>query len=334
MTRLLYLLPLVSVACSGGTDDTAESTDAADTDTDTDADADADTDADTDTDSDADTDTDTDTDTDVDSATDTGGTTDTGTPYRPVVVCATELADCTAEIVRSAVGPGGQRPTASIDEAYNPCGLILSSAVDDGPDGFVDTTTTYTYASDNYLLSYEIVISSQGYGSFTASGEYSYNPDGSIASFGYDSDGDGVSDVVTTYTYDGKGQLVSSLTDDGSSTLLTTFSFTGDDTAGTITTDYGDDGQADLVMEYLYGATQAEFWHDDDGDGTWDWYRLVTYDGDGRVVTDDTDDGVDGRFERLQSWVYDGDGRVSQHTTDDDGDGDVDQIEAYTWVCP
>ena len=298
----------LAMACgsdSGG-NKASPSTEASDADTDSDADADADADTDTDTDTDADTDADADTDTD----------TDTDVTL-PVVDCRSELADCLAD---GLTRDEGGRDMASTTESYTACGLLATQEADDDLDGAIDRSLVYTYDANDYLESFHFSVALGAYGRSEFVFGYTYNPDGSLATFTQDVDADGIVDVTSTLFYDANGTLAEMIISDGVSSVRNTFIVTGTLSTGSIATDDGADGTIDRIEAFDYGPTLSEVWQDDDGDG--------------RSLTQERDEGDDGSFDYRLTNIYDSDLRLETRTIDEDGDGIIDQSESWVWDCP
>lgn len=143
-----------------------------------------------------------------------------------------------------------------------------------------------------------------------------------------DIDGDGASDIHTTYTYDPNGYVIMAEESMGSCAFVDAqlvvahqrLACTGPDGTVTRRTQWGRDGLGrvrTVSMDY-------------DADGVWDERTTYGYLADGRLQTTKVDLGVDDTVDAITTWTWDG-FHVASTSMDKDADGQPERVIEYTW---
>ena len=152
--------------------------------------------------------------------------------------------------------------------------------LDKNGDGSTDTSTKYSYNSQNNLTKKE--VDRNGDGSINSTASYTYL--GSrLHSFSEDKNNDGSPNFIISYTYDENGNRTSQkvdLSSDGALKPLSTFEYDNNNNLTRYEQDRDQDGQVDYIESYAHDQNnnRTRYKRDLDADGVWDVVAQYTYD--------------------------------------------------------
>ena len=172
---------------------------------------------------------------------------------------------------------------------------------------------------------------------------YTYDANGNPTRYEYDAGADGTADRIETSTYDANGNLIRKEFDrdaDGTADEILRYTY---DANGNLTReeyDYDADGTVDEIDTYTYDANGnlTRYENDYDADGTEDEIEKFTYDANGNQIRSEYDYDADGTADEISTYTYDANGNQIRREGDSDADGTVDNIITYdyfnTVLCP
>ena len=233
-------------------------------------------------------------------------------------------ADEAAAAAAAAAGGGGSGADAETNSSLTTDGTWVTAVTeyyadrysDEGVDGKYDRIETYTFKDqywygadygwyDNYLT-YTADSDADGVTDYVYS--YSYNTDGTAASQNHSIDG--VAHSTTLYTYD-DGYLIKEArvdVDDGQEFLVYTFTY---------------DDQGHKLTENLAITSDSAPYY------TW----TATYDSQGNMLTEQANEdryyGIDEPY--IKNYTYDARGNTLTESYDSNGDGTWDEIDTMTY---
>lgn len=151
--------------------------------------------------------------------------------------------------------------------------------------------------------------------------------------YAFDTDGDGVANNVSTWSYDDIGNRMRWERRNESRARIRVYSY---NSAGYLARDEYDghaDGVADEVEIYEYDAAgnKSRYEYDEEADGIMEEIETFVYDDSGNLTRSEYDDDADGNADSRKTYSYDSNGNLTRYERDRDIDGIADSIETYTY---
>tara|TARA_Y100000385_G_scaffold68503_1_gene68394 strand:+ start:586 stop:2481 length:1896 start_codon:yes stop_codon:yes gene_type:complete len=224
--------------------------------------------------------------------------------------------------------------TSSFYAEYNENGRLVFSTLDTNGNGKINQKVIIIFDDNNNKITDSLWIGQDINGGLISFSQFSSQDlDGNILKEERDDDGDGVSDLIYTYTYDAKGNKTREERDvngDGKLDRIYTYTYDSNGNQTRTEVDTDGDGAADEISTYTYDSNgnQIRMESDYDGDGVNDYFLLKTYDLNGNLLKEEEDrDGVGpGDFILYISYTYDANGNQTNRKLDLDRDGQIDEI--------
>lgn len=148
-----------------------------------------------------------------------------------------------------------------------------------------------------------------------------------------DTDEDGQDDEFVDYFTDEAGRLVQTeATRRGESQPYRVEYREYDDRGYLSRVEYEDDGVVTRIDAFQNDAdgNKIKRWHDNDGDGSWDYIEGYEFDARGNITKQSQDDNADGVYDAIYHYFFDPDGKPVGR--EDDGDADGTPNSRWTFV--
>ncbi len=247
-------------------------------------------------------------------------------------------------------------------------GVVYSRVAQTESDFGYDQLAAYTYGASDRLDSVEVtrttddaIVRYGPYSTYSHDADFTYRADGKIDRVLIDTNGDGVSDQVHAYYYngdfidrvnigddsngdgtvDGFGFDVAYRYSDGTGGTLVSvtdlrsgdegvYSYDADGTLSHVDFDLDADTTTDRTDTYNFRSIGANI--DSNGDGVRDQIEIYSYGPDGILAQVDFDTNADGTADYIEIYRYNSEGAVVNVRVDDNADGSVDQVGTYVYA--
>jgi serralysin len=192
---------------------------------------------------------------------------------------------------------------------YNVAGKTESELIDMGADGSVDRSKHYLYNNQNG----DLFLLNEDENGDTITDKCSYFSyfQGHLTSIAVDRGADGITDSITSYTYDGNGNRITEENDkdaDGTPDSLIYYTYNGNGNMLTKKDDTDANGSIDAITTYTYAANNylLSITDDTNADGIADSIIKYTYNQNGDRIKDEFDNDCNGIIDIVNTYSYQG----------------------------